>query len=133
MKWNRIVEIEVRVGEINYGGHLGNDKALLLFHDARLKLFHLLGFTEDNIGEGIGIIMTEAHVHFRREVFLYDLLYVDVEVKSHGDKYFDLHYDIYRISDSVKVIEGDTRQLGFDYNNRKVARLPEVFCKKLLC
>jgi acyl-CoA thioesterase FadM len=26
----------VRVGDINYGGHLGNDKYLLLFHDARL-------------------------------------------------------------------------------------------------
>ena len=132
MKWNRVVDIEVRVGDMNYGGHLGNDKALLLFHDARLKLFHLHGFTEDNIGEGIGIIMTEAHVYFRKEVLVYDRVYVDVEVVSYGDKYFDLHYDIYREKDNVKVIEGDTRLLGFDYGKRKVAKLPDDFCKKIL-
>lgn len=132
MKWTRVISIEVRVGDINYGGHLGNDKALLIFHDARIKWLHLLGFSEDNIGDGRGIIMTEAHVYFRKEVFLYDRLYVDIEVKTNGNKVFDLHYDVFREVDNVKVLEGDTRQLAFDYERRKVVSMPNEFLNSLL-
>ena len=38
----------VRVGDINYGGHMGNDKALLLFHDARLYFLGKYDFSESD-------------------------------------------------------------------------------------
>jgi acyl-CoA thioester hydrolase len=132
MKWNRVAEIEVRVGEINYGGHLGNDKALLMFHDARLKLLHSLDLSEHNIGEGRGIIMTEAHVFFRKEVFLYDRLYVDIETGLIDDRSFELIYHIYRESDGKKVIQGTTKQYAFDYDSRKTALLPDEFRRSLI-
>ena len=30
-------ELEVRVGDVNYGGHLGNDALLGLLHEARIR------------------------------------------------------------------------------------------------
>jgi len=64
------VRYPVRIGDINYGGHLGNDKYLLLFHDARLAYLAGLGASEKDIGGGAGLIMSEAHVRFQAEVFL---------------------------------------------------------------
>ena len=32
-------EVAVRIGDINYGGHLGNDAVLSLAHEARLQYF----------------------------------------------------------------------------------------------
>jgi 4-hydroxybenzoyl-CoA thioesterase len=127
MKIERIANFEVRVGDINYGGHLGNDKALLLFHDARIKFLQKLGHEEKDIGEGRGIIMTEAHVYFKKEAFLHDKLYANVEVGNLEKYSFELIYAIYREGDDQLILEGSTRQLAFDYEHRKVASLPEVF------
>ncbi len=46
-------EIQVRIGDINYGGHLGNDTVLSLIHEARVRFLQKYNFREANIG-GIG-------------------------------------------------------------------------------
>ena len=131
MKAEQIAVFEVRVGDINYGGHMGNDKALLLFHDARIRFLEALGYTEKDIGEGKGIIMTEAHVYFRKEAFLHDSLYADVEAAGVEKYTFELKYLIYREGDEQLILEGSTKQLAFDYVKRKVASLPEDFRAKI--
>jgi acyl-CoA thioesterase FadM len=127
MKRQRIATFEVRIGDINYGGHMGNDKALLLFHDARIRFLQKLGFTEKDIGEGKGIIMTEAHVYFKKEAFLHDKLYADVEVGTVERYTFELIYRIYRELDDQLILEGTSKQLAFDYERRKVTSLPQGF------
>jgi acyl-CoA thioester hydrolase len=57
-------EISVRIGDINYGGHLGNDAVLSIVHEARVRFLGSLGYTEMNV-EGKGIIMTDAVVVFK--------------------------------------------------------------------
>lgn len=131
MRKTKIAAFEVRIGDINYGGHMGNDKALLLFQDARIKLLQSLGFEESNIGEGIGIIMTEGHVFYMKEIFLYDRLYANVEVGETGNVFFDLHYEICREADDVIAVKGSTRQLAFDYSRKKITRLPAEFGRKI--
>lgn len=123
---NKVTSFEVRVGDINYGGHMGNDKALLLFHDARIKFLRGFGLDEDDIGEGAGIIMTEAHVYYLKEVFMYDRLYANIETGETGNVYFDLNYEICREADDVIVIKGSTRQLAYNYTQKKITRLPET-------
>jgi acyl-CoA thioesterase FadM len=132
MKRTKVASFEVRVGDINYGGHMGNDKALQLFHDTRLKFLNLLGYSESNIGEGKGIIMTEAHVYFKKEAFLFDRLYADIEVGMIEKYTFELNYTIYREDNDQIVIHGSTKQLAFNYEKRKVSSLPDDFRKKLL-
>jgi len=127
----RIATFEVRVGDLNYGGHMGNDRALQLFHDTRLKYLHSVGCTESDIGDGLGIIMTEAHVYFRKEAFLYDKLYANIESGAVEKYAFELKYMVYREQDDVLVVEGSTKQLAFDYQKRKVATLPSAFKEKL--
>ncbi len=127
LKIDHIATFEVRVGDINYGGHMGNDRALMLFHDARLKFLQKLGHSEKDIGEGKGIIMTEAHVYYKKEAFMYDMLYADVEAGAMEKYSFELIYRIYREGDGALILEGSTKQLAYDYERKKVAVLPEEF------
>jgi len=118
---------KVRVGDINYGGHMGNDKFLLLFHDARIRFLESLGFSEVDIGDGIGLIMSEAHINFKAEVFLGDELSVDVSITDLQSVKFNIEYQVERISDEKLIATGYTRMVAFDYSKRKVCRIPEAF------
>jgi acyl-CoA thioesterase FadM len=125
-----IVRITVRVGDINYGGHMGNDKALLAFHDARLNFLKKLGFSEKDIG-GPGIIMRDAHVVFRKEVFLGDVLTVDVGIDQLTTSSFNMNYTVRRESDNEVVFLGNTALVAFNYERKRVARIPDVFREKI--
>lgn len=117
---------KVRVGDINYGGHMGNDKALLLFHDARIHFLEERGFSEGDIG-GPGLIMGDAHVYFKKEVFRGDELKVYIHIEELREISFVMHYSVMR--DDVQVIHGHTRMIAFDYEKRRINRIPEAFLK----
>lgn len=133
-KWitlRNIARIEVRVGDVNYGGHMGNDRALLVFHDARIAFLESLGFSEKNIS-GPAIIMRDAHVNFRKEVFLHDVLTVDVGIDEVTTSSFNMTYTVKRESDGAVVFLGSTGLVAFDYETRKVVKLPEVFIQRIV-
>jgi acyl-CoA thioester hydrolase len=122
---------KVTIGDINYGGHLGNDKALVIFQDARLHFLKTLEVSEIDIGEGCGIIMVESGVRYHREVFLHDELIISVEVSAVRGKKFTLSYTVIRKSDEAQVLSGFTSFLSFNYQSRKVATLPAPFQQQL--
>lgn len=117
----------VRIGDINYGGHLGNDKFLLLFHDARIEFLKSRGLAENDIGDGVGLIMSEAHVNFKAEVFLGDELTVQVRITDVQAVRFRMEYEITRLSDQVRVATGYTQMVAFDYDRRRISKLPARF------
>jgi acyl-CoA thioester hydrolase len=119
---------KVRVGDINYGGHMGNDKALLLFHDARIQFLEDRGFSEGDIG-GPGLIMGDAHVYFKKEAFRGDELNVYIHIEELRELSFDMHYTVMR--DDVVVMHGNTKMVAFDYDKRRVVGLPGDFVKKI--
>jgi acyl-CoA thioester hydrolase len=106
---------------------MGNDKALLLFQDARIRFLEALGFSEKHIGDQAGIIMSEAHVLFRKEIFLHDELSADVAVSNVTTSSFTLAYIVRRTGDDAEVLHGTTKLIAFDYEKRKVTRLPDAF------
>jgi acyl-CoA thioester hydrolase len=131
IKVDNIARFEVRIGDINYGGHMGNDKSLLLFQDARIRFLESLGNSEKNIGSGCGIILSEAGVVFKKEVFLHDELAVDIAVKDVTSASFSLEFTVKRMQDQAVVMIGFTKQLSYNYEIRKVSRLPKEFLNKI--
>jgi acyl-CoA thioester hydrolase len=125
------VTFPVRIGDINYGGHMGNDRFLALFQDARLAFLASLGASEREIGEGLGLIMSEAHVAFKAEVFYGEELEVNVRVGGLQDTRFRLDYQVDRKGDGRTVATGYTLLVAFDYSRRRVSRLPEAFRARL--
>lgn len=117
----------VGIGDINYGGHLGNDKALIIFHDARIQFLTHYGLSEINIGESKGIIMVDAHVKYLRQVGLHDALTIEIIIEVENTKKFVVHYTVKNEKTKKAVISGATTMLCFDYSDQKVKQLPESF------
>lgn len=126
-----IMKYKVAISDINYGGHMGNDRSLTLFHEARIAFLYSLGYSEMNIGDGIGIIMKDAHVDYLAEVFHRDELIVKVSLGEQKGPLFNLNYAVNRVSDAKTVFTGRTGILAFDYKKRKVVRTPQVFFHKI--
>jgi len=124
------IPYEVRVADVNYGGHVANSAVLNFFQDARLKFLANLGpYSEMDIGDGRGVILPEAHVYYRSEMFLHDELQIGVSVSAVKRSAFTLEYRIER--SGTLTAEGTTNLVSFDYQKRKVARLPETFKQRL--
>ena len=120
-------QYKVGIGDINYGGHLGNDKALLIFHDARIQFLNHHGLSEKNIGEDKGIIMVDAQLKYLRQVALHDKLTIEIQIEIENTKKFVVHYLIKNAITEKEVINGSTGMLCFDYAVQKVKQLPETF------
>jgi len=116
----------VNISDINYGGHMGNDRSLSVFHEARIAFLESMGFSELNIGDGLGIIMKDAHVEFLAEVFRGDVLDVKVSLGEQKGLLFYVNYEASRQSDGKRVLRGRTGILAFDYQKRKLAKAPQV-------
>lgn len=115
----------VRVVDVNYGGHVSNAAVLNYFQDARIGYLNRVGsFSEMDIG-GCGIILPEANVFYRAEMFLGDELEIGVRVDELRRSSFLMSYRIEQRGEAAA--EGSTALVAFDYGERKVRRLPEVF------
>ena len=125
-------EYVVGVGDINYGGHMGNEKSLLVFSDARINFLRNFGFTELNIGSSIGLILAEASVKYKKEVFMHDVLQTEVWISEVKGLRWTISYETTRVEDGNVVFSGSTLMLCYDYNSKKVSRIPEDFLSKVM-
>ena len=128
--WLFHTTLTVRVGDINYGGHLGNDRVLGLAHEARVRWLASHDLSEADVG-GAGLIMADAALVFRNEAFLGDVLDVALGAAEARRSSFDLVYLLTRLSDGAQIALVKTGMVCFDYTARKVVRLPQGFARCL--
>jgi acyl-CoA thioester hydrolase len=121
--------IPIRIGDINYGGHLGNDAVLSIVHEARVRFLGELGYTEMNV-EGKGIIMTDAVVVYKSEGFYGDVLRVEVGVTDVQAVGCDFVYRLTNAKSGKEVASAKTGIVFLDYQTRKVSSVPEAFKSK---
>ena len=111
----------VRITDLNYGGHLANDKVLSLAHEARVRFLESLGYTEFDL-EGVGIIMADAAIQFKSEAFAGSNIQVDIAVPETSKVGFSMYYRMHIDGKEVALIR--TNLVCFDYKIRKIASLP---------
>ncbi len=128
-KFHFATELVIRVGDINYGGHLGNDAVLSLIHEARVRFLKEHSYTEQDI-EGVGIIMADAVVVYRSEGFHGDILTVEVEVRDIQNAGCDFYYRLANRETGAEVARAKTGIVFYDYAVKKTVRVPEGFRKK---
>ena len=119
-------EIEVRINDINYGGHLGHDSILSLTHEARVRFLKKYGFTEINI-EGIGLIVADAILVYKSEAFYGNSLIIEIAVRDFSQYGCDFMYKITQKENGREVARAKTGIVFFDYANRQVAPVPGGF------
>ena len=123
-------ELAVRITDINYGGHLGNDSLLVLLHEARSLYFKSMGFTERDVG-GCGVIMTDAELLFASEAFDGEILRIAVAAVFEGRTRCELFYRVTEKTGGREVARAKTGMAFFDYTARKIVRAPDGFRNKV--
>ena len=129
--WLFQTELALRISEINYGGHLGNDAVLSLIHEARVQFLKHLKVSELDIG-GASLIMADAAIIYRGEGFHGDCVKIEVSVADVGSRSFDMLFRLSNRATSKEIAIAKTGMLAFDDKVRKVCELPEAFKNTLL-
>ena len=125
-------EVTVRVADLNYGGHVGNDTILTLMQEARVLFYRSLGFQNEISFEGsVGQIITDAVLQYKAQSFLGDVLIIDIGVNEFNKYGFDMFYRLTNRSSGKEVARGKTGIVCFDYGRGKVASIPESLRSKL--
>jgi len=127
-KFHFSTRIKVRITDMNYGNHLGNDSLLSLMHQARVDFLQHLGYTEMNL-EGAGLIMADVAVQYKNEAFAGDELLFEMTAYDFSVTSFDLFYFITRVTDKKVIALAKTNMVCFDYLHRKMMDVPESFKK----
>ena len=86
-------QLQVRVSDVNYGGHLGHDSLISFLHEARNQLFRSMGYDELNIA-GVGIILSDLAVQYKFEAFNGDTLQIDCSLTNFKRKSVDIFYKV---------------------------------------
>jgi YbgC/YbaW family acyl-CoA thioester hydrolase len=118
--------LPVRISDVNYGGHLGNDTILAYIHEARLRFLNHYGFSEKNI-EGAGIIMADAVIIYKSQAYYGDILIVEVAVSDLSKRACDLIYKLTRENDHKEIARAKTRIAFFDYSQNNTVPIPPKF------
>jgi acyl-CoA thioester hydrolase len=116
--------VPVRITDINYGGHVGNDSLLSMLHEARVQFLNHFGFTEHNVG-GKGIIMSDAVLIYKAQIFYGTALTIEIgitDVHAHGA---DITYKA--MNGDQEVARAKTGIVFFDYEKKKIAQTPPGF------
>ncbi len=119
-------EIPIRINDINYGGHLGNDAVLSIAHEARLRFLKQHNFTELNVG-GAGIIMVDAAVQYKAEGFYGDIIKVEIAVADITGVGCDFVYRCTNNNTGTVIAIVKTGIVFYDYDKKKVVSVPEKF------
>jgi acyl-CoA thioester hydrolase len=123
--------IPVRITDLNYGGHVGNDTILSLLHEARFQYLRHLGYTEMNLEER-SLIMSDVAIEFKSELFYGDVIKASVGAGEISRVGFELFYKLQKEGTDQIVAIAKTGMVCFDYTARKVAALPEPAKAKLI-
>ena len=121
-------EIPVRITDLNYGGHVGNDTVLSIIHEARVRFLVSKGYSELNV-DGAGLIMSDVCIQFKNELFYGDNIRISVAVTNFSKVSFEVYYLLEALKDSERktVAIAKTGMLCYDYNRKKIAAVPESF------
>lgn len=117
--------VPVRITDINYGNHVGNDAFVAIIHEARMQWLKQYDYTELKI-EGIGLIMSDLLVEFKNESFYGDIVEVKLSVGEISRVGFDLYYQLFAIRNEKPVLlaNAKTGMICYDYAAKKVAMIP---------
>ena len=128
--------IPIRITDLNYGGHVGNDAVLSLIHEARVQYLMQLGYSEFEFA-GAGLIMSDAGIEFKDELFYGDIVKISVGCANYSKVTFDIFYKLEKISGNtsnvknIRVAAAKTTMACYDYANKKIISIPEQALQKL--
>ncbi len=118
--------IAIRITDLNYGGHVGNDAFLSIIHEARQQFLKHYGYSELQFA-GASLIMADAAIEYKTELNYGDVVEVAVAATGFDRLGFDLHYMMYLVNADKKLTAAKvkTGMLCYDYSQKKMVPVPQ--------
>jgi acyl-CoA thioesterase FadM len=116
--------LDVRVTDLNYGNHLGNDALLGLLHEARVRFLASHGYSELDV-QGVGILMADCALIYKAQGRLGDRLEVEMAVGEFSRSGFELFYRVLR--GATELARAKTGIVFYDYAAEAVRPVPPGF------
>jgi len=128
-----VTKIPVRITDINFGGHVGNDTILSIVHETRAQFFKYCGYDELNFG-GAGTIMSDVAIEYKNQLYYGDEIISSVAIGEITKVAFDLFYKLEKkINDKLApVAYAKTWMVCYDYTLKKVVAIPEEARNKII-
>ncbi len=125
-------DIPIRITDLNYGGHVGNDAVLSIIHEGRMQYLHQFGFTEIDCG-GVSLIMSDVAIEFKAELFYGDVVNVSIATGYVSKVAFDMFYKLEKKAGEKKVVVAVAKSgmVCFNYQTKRVTPISELLKEKL--
>jgi len=119
-------QVPVRIADINYGNHVGNDAFVSMIHEVRMQWLQQHGYTELDIA-GTGLIMSDLALEFKNESFYGDVVEIRLAAGDISRAGFELFYQLVtkRNGETILLANAKTGMVCYDYAAKKVAAVPE--------
>lgn len=128
--WMFRAEIPVRITDMNYGQHVGNDTLLGFIQEARVQWLRSLGYPSELLAAPVGLILVDLSVRMKAEAVYGDQLVVQLAVAEWSKLGFEVVYQITKAGGGEEVARATTGFVFFNYTARKLAPPPEGFRAK---
>ena len=123
------MHLTLRVNDINYGGHMGNDSVLTIVHEARVQFLSSLGLKERDF-YGSSLLMADSAVVYKKEAFYGDQLIIQISVSELYNCGFELLYLIKDSNSDLEVARVKTGLVCYNHKKKKIINLPVEFYNK---
>lgn len=125
-------QMQIRVTDLNYGGHVGNDTILSLLQEARQQFLQSRGYAELSV-ESFGLIMADAMIEYKKELNHKDTIEIAVVATDFDKLGFDIYYQITVLKNSEVqlAVRAKTGMMLYDYSAKKKVSLTENIIQQL--
>jgi acyl-CoA thioester hydrolase len=132
-KYSFTTAIPIRITDLNYGGHVGNDTILSIIHEARVQFMQHHGFKELDM-MGVALIMSDAAIEFKSETFYGDTINVSIGASEFSRAGFDIFYKLEKQTENKNVVVAvaKTGMVCYNYESKKIVQMPPGAKEKLL-
>jgi acyl-CoA thioesterase FadM len=127
-----ITYMPIRITDLNYGGHVGNDMILSIIHEIRVQFLQHFGYKEFDL-EGTGLIMNDVAIEFKNEIFYGDKIKASVVAGEFSKVRFEIFYKLEKetAEKNILVANAKTGMVCYNYADKKIVNVPLTVVEKL--
>ena len=118
--------VSLRVYDMNYGNHLGNDSVLSIAHEVRIRFLNSLGLSEHNF-YGYGLLMADSAVVYKKQGIYGDKLEIRLSVIDLSKYGFGLVYQMINTKNNHELCRVKTGLVCYNYYDKKLVQLSNKF------
>ena len=118
--------LKLRIYDMNYGGHMGNDIVLRLVHEARLRFLNSIGVNEQDFF-GVSLLISDSAVVYKNQAFYTDAISINITVLDVSDYTFILVYILKNEKKNLEIARVKTSLVCYNHLIKKLTKIPFDF------